>query len=59
MYVYNQETLQCLFVIEGAPELVEWEAAAHFEQNGTPAQATIAGLHDVANLQIVNVGEAL
>jgi len=59
MYVYNEATRQCLFVIEGALELVQWEAAAHLEQNGTPSQLDTIGLHGVAEAEILNVGEVL
>ncbi len=59
MYVYNEATRQCLFVIEGALELVQWEAAAHLEQNGTPSQLTTIGLRGVAQAEILNAGEVL
>ena len=59
MYVYNEATRQCLFVIEGALELVQWEATAHLEQNGTPSQLNTIGLHGVAEAEILNVGEVL
>ena len=36
-YVYDEQTAQCVFVVTGERANVEWEIAAHFQANGTPA----------------------
>ncbi len=55
-YVYDEATRQCLYVIEGTEGTTEWEATAHYEQNGTPAQLTATGLSGVADAEIIYVG---
>ena len=54
-YIYNEETNECLFVVTGDQYAVEWEIAAHFQQNGTPAVYDALQLTGAETAEVLSV----
>jgi hypothetical protein len=54
-YVYDEDSMECLAVIGGARDDVEWEIAARFEQHGTPSTFHPGGLRYVSQAVFIEV----
>ena len=54
-YVYDESNSKCLFVVTGERPNVEWEIAAHFEQNGYPSTFTREFVNSIESAEVMEV----